>query len=119
MWLKILSENGRIAVFDFNWAFYRKNSLLASQKNDWYFNGLFESLLLFDSNPLVKKSINRYKFRHFIKLAFIGDKDLQDKIKNFSDKNSNYSLGGIEIIFITFIYALPKSFKNLLRQYFF
>lgn len=70
MWIKILSKKGRIANFDFNWAYYRRDNSNFRKKIDWYYKGSIQALKQ-SKNPLAKLTLNKLEFIYFFKVAIL------------------------------------------------
>lgn len=71
MWLKILSKGGRIANFNYNWAYYRKNPALTRKKMDWYYQGLMQVLKEYKGHfGVVKVAIFINFIKYWLKVIF-------------------------------------------------
>jgi glycosyltransferase involved in cell wall biosynthesis len=69
MWINILSKLGRIAIFDFNWAFYRVDNKEYIKKIDLYYHGLVQTLSKYQSNSVVKSTLIKHSKIYLLKVA--------------------------------------------------
>lgn len=111
MWLKILSHGGRISIFDYNWAFYRKMPHLTQRKIEWYYKGLEQVLSQYSDRDVVKKARSVARFKYLIKTALFNDlKQMTTKV------NQIEHIAFAHKIFAFMIAILPNSVKILLRK---
>ncbi len=82
MWLRILSKGGRLANFNYNWAYYRIGPVIASKKVDWYYKGLEQVFSEYADNPKVMKALQFRKFQYLVKVAILDSGTKLDDILN-------------------------------------
>lgn len=107
MWLKILSNKGRIANFEKNWAYYRVAPTISRTKLDWYHKGLTQTLSLYTNYPLAKKAMEVAQFKYLFKVAALEGNKASATVK---EKSKNFSLGKKIIIYL--LTNSPKFLRN-------
>ena len=117
LWLKILSKNGRIGIYDYNWAYYRKNPELTRTKMEWYFAGLIQVLSDYNSNPSVTKAIKNSAFKYYIKVALFDGYEVLKNIKLKTESKFLPALNGMQLAVIYMVMMMPSYLKRVLQKY--
>ena len=115
MWLRISYNKGRIANFDFSWAYYRTDAKLYSKKIDWYFNSVKQALEDYLDFPSAKlhfdRVLNNYLFK---KVLLDGKKSLRILNKElFTNKIITCRLY-FKFIFLVLIATLPLYIRKVI-----
>jgi alpha-1,3-rhamnosyltransferase len=112
MWLRILSQKGRIANFNHNWAFYRVNPLVNRKKIEWYYKGLKQVFAEYENMPVAAKALARNKFKYLLKVAiFDGFLELQKAV--YDEK---LSLSSVSLVPVYLISLLPLFIRRVLSK---
>lgn len=113
MWMRILSKGGRLANFEYNWAFYRVNPLVTAKKVDWYYRGLAQVFSEYLDQPIVRSALNRRKLQYLIKVAVLdGVAGLKGSLAS-----EGKDLSVVSKILLHMIAALPVAIRNFLKKY--
>lgn len=113
MWLRILSQNGRIANFDCNWAFYRVNPAVTAKKVDWYYRGLVQVFSEYRDDTRVMKALQKRKLQYLIKVAVLEGSLGLGQILNSEKKD----FGLLKLAFLYLVAYLPRFIRNFLKGF--
>lgn len=113
MWLRILSQGGRLANFDYNWAFYRVNPAVTAKKVDWYYRGLAQVFSEYLDKPGVAQAFNRKKVQYLMKVSVLeGVGGLKSGLAS-----EGKSLNSFTVMFLYALASLPLFLRNQLKKY--
>lgn len=111
MWLKMLSNGGRIANFNRNWAYYRTDYIITRKKIDWHYKGVTQAFSEYLNDPMVMKAFMKIKFKYLMKVSiFDGKKGLNEVIDNESN-----GLSWWQLLIIHAVAVLPDSLRSNLK----
>lgn len=112
MWLKILSQQGKILNTNHIWAYYRVTDVNQEQRFRWYYKGYTQVLSQYLPDQKVESSLNHYNLVFVAKMIFL--KGMQF-IKEEGQEFAKISLGNKGLLYV--VAVLPQEIRHKILRF--